>query len=151
MSAAEGQRPRNYLSCCSCFCLICALSTPTTMLPLIFFPSFSFLHFLSLHFLSLILSLSLTPPSLLLLHLSPSVAQASLMHYQLPPPSYPPNCLFSPFYIFNFIISLFLFYLYFYYTYLPVVKKSIHICAYLTLFFVHLKLLQTQEPVSVLF
>ena len=35
LSAAEGQRPRNYLSCCCSwiFCLIYALSTPTTLLP----------------------------------------------------------------------------------------------------------------------
>ena len=33
LSAAEGQRSRNYLSCCCCiFCLIYALSTPTTVL-----------------------------------------------------------------------------------------------------------------------
>ena len=35
LSAAEGQRPRNYLSCCSCwiFRLVYALSSPTTVLP----------------------------------------------------------------------------------------------------------------------
>ena len=41
LSAAKGQRPRNYSSCCCCcscwtFDLINALSTPTTMLPPIF-------------------------------------------------------------------------------------------------------------------
>ena len=38
LSAAEGQRPRNYSSCCCSwiFCLIYALSTSTTMLPPIF-------------------------------------------------------------------------------------------------------------------
>ena len=35
LSAAEGQRPRNYSSCCCSwiFCLIYALSTSTTVLP----------------------------------------------------------------------------------------------------------------------
>ena len=37
LSAAEGQRPKNYLSCCCwIFRLIYALSTSTTMLPPIF-------------------------------------------------------------------------------------------------------------------
>ena len=39
LSGAEGQRPRNYSSCCSCcwiFHLIYAFSTSTTMLPPIF-------------------------------------------------------------------------------------------------------------------
>ena len=38
-SAADGRRPRNYLSCC-CTCwifrLVYALSTPTTVLPVFF-------------------------------------------------------------------------------------------------------------------
>ena len=36
LSAAEGQRPRNFLSCSWIFCLIYALSISTTMLPLDF-------------------------------------------------------------------------------------------------------------------
>ena len=56
LSAAEGQRPRNYLSCCSCysswiFHLMYALSTSITLLPLHF--SLSLRH----------TSLFLTPPS----------------------------------------------------------------------------------------
>ena len=83
LSAAEGQRPRNYSSCCCwIFHLIYALSTPTTVLPLIFpyvshplshssFPlshsSFPLSHS----------SLSLTPPSLSLLHLPSSLLPPS--------------------------------------------------------------------------
>ena len=43
LSAADGQRPRNYSSCCCCswiFHLIYALSTSTTMLPPIFYKYF---------------------------------------------------------------------------------------------------------------
>ena len=60
---AKDQRPRNYLSCCSSsscwiFCLIYALSTPSTILPLLSIsPSSLSLSFLSLWFLSLSLSL----------------------------------------------------------------------------------------------
>ena len=113
LSVAEEQRPRNYLTCCWIFRLIYAFSTPTTLLPL---------HFA----LSLASpSPSLTPrplsppslshssiyPSLSLLHLplsltSSSFSHSSLMHYQLPPPSYPHIVYFLPFCIFNFIISL---------------------------------------------
>ena len=57
LSAAEGQRPRNYSSCCCAwiFCLIYALSTSTTMLPPIFcitlsiYPSIHVAVFLSVN------------------------------------------------------------------------------------------------------
>ena len=55
LSAAEGQRPRNYSSCCCCswiFCLIYALSTSTTVLPPIFlsiYPSIHLAVFLSVN------------------------------------------------------------------------------------------------------
>ena len=55
LSGAEGQRPRNYLSCHSSsyswiFCLIYALSTSTNLLPLHFSHSLSHLHtYLPLH------------------------------------------------------------------------------------------------------
>ena len=69
---AKDQRPRNYLSCCSSsscwiFCLIYALSTPSTILPLLSIsPSSLSLSFLSLWFLSLSLSLPLPPYSYVL-------------------------------------------------------------------------------------
>ena len=72
---AKDQRPRNYLSCCSSsscwiFCLIYALSTPSTILPLLSIsPSSLSLSFLSLWFLSLSLSPS---PSLFLCLMTPS-------------------------------------------------------------------------------
>ena len=57
LSAAKGQRPKNYLICCCCcswiFHLIYALLTPTTFLPL-YFPLFLY-H-------SSLPSLSLLPP-----------------------------------------------------------------------------------------
>ena len=56
LSPAEGQRPRNYLSCCCSliFRLIYASSTPTTMLP----PFFKI--FLKYHFIYLSIYLSIT-------------------------------------------------------------------------------------------
>ena len=45
MSAAEGQRPRNYSSCCSwIFRLIYALSTSTTLLPQFFISFYPSIH-----------------------------------------------------------------------------------------------------------
>ena len=84
LSAAESQRPRNYLSCCCSwiFCLIYALSTSTTLTPPSFF-SLSLLAPLSLSHSSLSISLSHSSNSLLplshsaLSHCSPSLFLSS--------------------------------------------------------------------------
>ena len=92
LSAAEGQRPRNDFSCCSCsliFCLIYALSTSTTLTP----PS--------------VFSLSLLPPPLSLLLLSllsfysllPMSIYLCLLSYVYLTCSYLPTYVYLPTYI----------------------------------------------------
>ena len=62
LSAAEGQRPRNYSSCCSwIFRLIYALSTSTTVLPSIFLKYFKLSIYLAVFFLSIYQSTSSIP------------------------------------------------------------------------------------------
>ena len=80
LSPAEGQRPRNYLSCCCSliFRLIYASSTPTTMLPP-FFKIFLKYHFIYLSiYLSPYLSITIYQSTFLPIHLSISL---SIYHY----------------------------------------------------------------------
>ena len=150
LSAVEGQRPRNYLSCCCSwiFHLIYALSTSTTVqpqnFPYISLPlSHSFLtplplssslstlppsHFsLSLSFPFLCITQSLYIYPSLFLSLPPSLSHSSLMHYQLPPPGYPQIVYLLPFYIFKFIISLSLSLLHLPTSLLPPYSQSLNI------------------------
>ena len=87
LSAAESQRPRNYLSCCCSwiFCLIYALSTSTTLTPPSFF-SLSLLAPLSLTPHSL--SLSLPPHTLSSLSLTPLLLTAPPLSFSPPPLSH---------------------------------------------------------------
>ena len=88
LSAVEGQRPRNYVSCCWIIHLIYALSTSATLLPL---------HFSLSHF-----SLpSPSPPSPLPIYLPMSI-YLCLLTYEYP------TCIYRPTYI-NIPISTFLY------------------------------------------
>ena len=83
LSAVEGQRPRNYVSCCWIIHLIYALSTSATLLPL---------HFSLSHF-----SLP-SPPSPLPIYLPMSI-YLCLLTYEYPTCIYRPTYINIPIYI----------------------------------------------------